>query len=280
MIPKIVNLSVGSAVFNGLKIEFEVNAAYRKLISGATIKVFNLTDDTHSSLNRADEVTLSIGGSSGSEILFFGGLVNKEKIRKGPDIISILHCRAGFSEYENKKIKNTFKKGTTGKQVFDWIKREYKKYEFVITDEDLEKINKKVFPGGLTFPPSKASFIFERFFRIENKIPYKYDNKSIIIGNPKHNSFLISEKTGMVNSPSIGAAVAEVSSVIIPRLRPGDVITIDSRYYTYQGTDKKYYEHQKSSGSGSYILLNYIHRGDSHSEDAMTSRLYLVGAKQ
>lgn len=276
LLPNIVNLTVGELDFSGLRIRFEVNASYQQSIATAVVTVYGMKEGSYSSLKEYDAVRLSVPAKAGEEVLFFGSLINRERFKQNEEIITTIYCNAGFGIYENLQIKNTFKKGTKAETVLSWLKNQFNQYDFILSENAERTINNKIFSNGLTLIAKTGYKALSQFFKTQLKLPFYIDNNVVVVGRPKTNEFFISAESNMIGHPSRDYSTVDVSAILMPRVRPGDFVIVDAKYFNYSAGDKRYVTQQKTTATGSYTVSNYIHRGDTHSTDSMRTDLYLL----
>ncbi len=249
-------------VITNVRITFRCEKTSNQTKNSAVVSVYNLSPDTRAKID-ADEtqITLKAGytDDSGEEVLFVGDVVYTNHRYVAPDTISEIELKDGGTALRDKRLSESFKPGTTAKQVVDKLVAELGLPVKEITADLTE-----AYANGL----SVSGQVSDSLNTILKKLNIEWtvtDGEVQIINKDTANTetaIVLNPGTGLVGVPGfvvndknrLSAAQDKnkklnLQSLLIPKLNPTRKIKLESRVAT-----------------GIYKIDSVVHEGDTHGD--------------
>lgn len=225
----------------GLRTSFEIKKTLSTAENQGTIKIYNINNDTWGLIkgyNETYKVYLVIGYENDTHGIFVGDIEKASRYREGPNWICEIKAKDGQNILQETYINKSYKEDTDIKDILvdlldkgknilkeqtknaiSWLKDNLERGKKVqqglsISGNLLENINKLL-------KPYDASLSIQ-----DDKIQILYDDS-----NNKGTCYIISPDSGLINSPVSKNEGIELKCLIIPMLKPGDLIKVESREY-------------------------------------------------
>jgi hypothetical protein len=274
-------LTIGSRVFENLRVVFEVGAELSELKT-AKFQVYGFRLDTVESFLNLDKVEFDLKSGDGTTRVFSGYLYNLEQRKEGPELVTTIHC---WSVGLKKEVNKTFEVKSTGNQVITWVKEEFQaidsKNVVVISNEANQLISAKVFKSGATYAGGMINSI-DKVMKDIGVVHVIEDNTLRILGQgndyrDSSTTKVSAELGNMIGTPSVTGLDAykraEVSIVLNPLIQVGSKVNVQSQFFTLTGNLSTVVTDIRGA-SGDYWVFSLIHKGDTHS-DLWTTQMQL-----
>lgn len=186
----------------GLRIAFHIQKGSTKSPNKCTVKVWNVSRESRSKIEAVGNVLILKAGyrdDVGLVTLFAGDVAYSFTSKEGPDWITELELLDGLHEFRDRKVSISMAAGATTKQVLQDIAKRF-------------LLPVRAFPEGVQDKQYKEGFAFVGRCRDAMDKACEYmglewsiQNREIQIikkgGTITQTAYLISEDTGMVESP-------------------------------------------------------------------------------
>ena len=115
---------------SGLRIDFDVTKTADTKTNTATVKVYNLSEDTRNQLSTVETPQLVLNAGyvqdSGEEVLFVGDVTNIKHERATPDWISTFECDDGEIALKDNRLSITRVAGASAKEILTTLINSFK----------------------------------------------------------------------------------------------------------------------------------------------------------
>lgn len=236
-----------SISFNNLRIEFSIEKTITLDPNQAEISIYNLNQSHRAliSTKKYNYVRLFVSYNSDDlRLLFSGDVVKVENKRKQLDFITTLHCADGFEAFSDKFISKTITSASDSDVVTHASENmNLKFYKFDLPQD-------RVLPRGkVMFYDTKKSL--EIVAKNNDAQCSVQDNQILILPKSKalkgEDGFILSESTGMIDSPQKTDTGVNVVSLCNPHFKVGSLVRIKSIIKEL---------------SGDYKIVKIVHSGD------------------
>ena len=253
-----------------LRIRFRCEKTNESNPNGSKIEIFNLAPTTRSMVEgKNTRVKLQIGylgvpqksstglnvtGTKGNVEGVFVGNVTKavHKVEGGekPDIITTLEVADGGNRFRNARLDKGYPPNTNLQQVYDDLIQ-----ELGLGKGAIKGIPDKQYSNGLTL----SGLVRDHLDTLSkaNKLEWSIQDETLQIIPQQEGattSFVdLNPDTGLIGSPSKTDKGVEFNSLIQPKLRPGALVKLTSRFVT-----------------GTFKVRKVVHEGDSHQGDFLS----------
>lgn len=251
-----------------VRIAFRCEKTTKQTKNSATLSIYNLAAPTRAKIDKDDaQITIKAGytDDSGEEVLFFGDVVYTNHRFVSPDIISEIELKDGANALRDKRLSESFKPGTTAKQVIDKLVS-----ELGLPVREITADLNEAYANGLsiTGPVADSLNTILKKLNIEWSVTdgeiqivdeFAANTDTAIVLNPKTGliglpGFVVDEKNKLKNAQDKNKKL-NIQSLLIPKLNPSRKVKIESRIVT-----------------GLYRIDSVTHEGDTHG-DKWTSDL-------
>lgn len=249
-------------VIDTVRITFRCEKTTNQTKNSAVLSIYNLAEATRAKID-ADgaQITIKAGYTedSGEEVLFVGDVVYTNHRFVSPDIISEIELKDGGNALRDSRFSESFKPGTTAKQVIDKLAKALGLPIKEITAELSE-----AYANGLSISGQVGDSlnVLAKKFNFEWTVT---DGETQIIKKDTANTetvIVLNAGTGLIGFP--GRVVDDknklkaaqdpnkklnIESLLIPRLNPTRKIKLESKIVT-----------------GLYKIDSVTHEGDTHGD--------------
>lgn len=254
-----------SIEISNLRIKFSIRHTHDKTPNKATISIYNLNPSHRNQIvnKQYSKVALSVGyGSPDNCRLLYSGQITKPKVlRQGLDYTTEIECDDGATDYRNAFMNVTLSAGCTHSDVLDQCLKTMTDVEPGVVGLD----------GDVTLPRGRVCY--GKTHRFLSQIcnhhfsEYSIQNGRLIILKADYcqpgEAVVLSQETGMINSPRVTNNGLEVTCLLNPSIQVGGIIRIDSIVDDYDGD---------------YKVTSMESTGDTHDND-WTNKLTAVNGK-
>ena len=232
----------------GLRITFDVDSSTESTPNPAKISVYNLKKSTRSLLEaKGTRIILEAGYVNQRGIIWQGDVTKVRNKKDGPAMVTEIDGADGDNAYRNSRIERSFPPGTSTRAVIQALADEM---GFPVASFD--NVPNTSYARGITL----SGLVRKQMDDIcaKNDLDWWIQDETIqivLISKPtKDGTILISPKTGLIGSPYKTDKGIEFKCMILPKLKPGRAVKIESKDY-----------------NGFYKLLKVKPKGDSTQSD-------------
>lgn len=247
----------------GLRIAFDVRKSLQSASNKARVQVWNLAEETRGAIReRHDALEIEAGYEGLSELLYAGEILHAAHPRSGPDVVTSLECGDGAESFRSAQLAKTFRRG---ERVVNVIEAAAKKLTEPIEDEPDDPLTwgprpKPTKPSRVSLRGADAdltaleadlaaqgiSTVLRRPLSVNGSAKdvldslgrtYRFD-WSVQDGALQVVSYgraltgeavSLSPSSGLLGDPTPTEAGVKLVALLIPRIRPGAVLDLDSR---------------------------------------------------
>lgn len=246
------------------RVTFEILHDFGGFNSFCDIAINNLTYSTAAkAFKKGSKISIRAGYEDFEDIIFTGFVKNILRESANPGIITRIVCKSGT--VEPKSINKTMGVGVGVVTAFKEIAAAMG-YPLIINSSDFADTPK--FKTGKSLNGDPRAILDE----MANSYGFNYiveNGKLIIVKNGKTRNttpHIVSQFTGMEGIPEITEIGVDVVVRLEPKLKIGGVITIESKFKTFNFSNIYYQDVKESDGTGNYKIMKIAHSGDSHGD--------------
>lgn len=244
------------------KIEFQIDKSISSTQNTATIKIWNLKEETRNALGKElDEVILEAGyqppgGSDNIGIIFQGNIRDVEHTRDGGvDIVTTLSNGDGDKAIRSATTSKSYKKGTPVKEVVDDLQKDLEKQGVKRGEQKLpENLGEFKRPYATVGSVKEELDTLSRgkgfYWSIQNGVCEIIPGDGFIGG-----IILLNKESGLVDVPTITDNGVKVEALLNPDLRPNRRVKIESDVL------------QMNAANGEYRISECTYSGDNRDGD-------------
>lgn len=254
---------------NDLRVAFDILKTVQSQSNKATIDIYNLAQSTRDRLHTAGDVlTIEAGYVDLVEQLYEGQITKGSSGRSGADFVTTLECGDGDDTFSTQTVEQNFR---AGERVRDVIKRVAAEFTKPIPDPDdavkfgppPPKNKKKTIPSRIQFRSIDAdlsalevdlldagfSIVLRRAFSVAGNAAEVMDKlarmwrfdwsvQDGVFQLASYGRALVGEsvrltpETGLLGSPLKTDDGCQFVALLIPQIRPGVLVTIESATLT------------------------------------------------
>lgn len=256
-------LTVGTIEITGLRFTFRVHRSLKPNANTCEACIYNLNPDHRSQLEQLSAVPVSLvaGYVGQTSQIFLGDLRVAFATISGTDIISKISGGDGEKAIATTRISQNFRKGTPQNQLL------VKAIVAAFTEQEIGAGNLSDFLSANPPSPAVASSIlhgsaFRELNHLVQAAGWEWSIQQSKLQFLKKTTALpgqalsVSQKTGMVGSPSVDSSakqpVLTVTTLLIPDVNPGRLLVLDS---------------ENSRLNGAYRIETVDSSGDTHGQE-------------
>lgn len=230
-----------AVAYDSLKTTFEIDKTTEFNSNKGKISLHNLDAETRKKFTKGDLIRLKAGYYNLTEIIYFGEIITVTHERKGADVITTFLCGDSENSIVNSHFEKSYPEGTTAVEIVKELAEALGvDIGIVIGIEDIS------FGSGISLTGT-VGHCLKRILQKQN-LEYSVQNGSLqIIPKSKHTgeeAVLLTPQTGLIGVPSQGTDCFKFKSLILPRLKPGRLIQVQSE------TVNGYFKIRKSKFEG------------------------------
>lgn len=244
------------------RIAFLVQHDYGDHQQFAEIQIFGLSGETEKRIySEFRTVSLQAGYQQLYGPIFKGQLINIERGRSGADKYVRLFCTSGGKQIAQTYVNLVFAQGVPLNDMIRRCAETFGKPVIFIGDFNEQRTSDNhVFNGGTVSVLKRLSKIHGFRWAIEEDAVYIIRNGQTRDGE----IFRISSTSGMIDSPKVTETAVIADMSLMPSLRIGSRIKIESANPKFVTSGNYWYEIPRSIGEGIYSISRLVHSGDSH----------------
>lgn len=245
-------LTIGPRVWTDLRVAFKVVRSIAKTPNPAEIAIYNLGPESRGLAEvKGQRVVLAAGYEGSAEVIFSGQITRAEHRKQGPDLSTTIRCRDGHDAW-NAYTRRAYRRGAANLTLVLAIAKDM---GLVVPPAVLAQISGTQFgPVAFNGRSHGSLDVLLRSLGFEWSIQSGLLQVMPIGASTSQGTVLLSEKTGLVGSPSImenGRVMVE--SLLQPGIRPGRIVLLRS-----------------VSRNGEYKAERVTHTGDTHGQQWTT----------
>lgn len=248
-------------VIDKLRVSFSITKDIQSKPNPAEISVYNLTREHINELltGKYKQASLAVGYESLT--LLFAGDISKVRVKRdGLDFVLTFECGDGLTKYLGSRSQVTIKSGSTDQQLIEQLQKDLN-----IQAGAVETINKAKYPRGQVLNGDTRALL-DRIAKTNNAQWSIQDGKLVFLPITHATSddiVVLSQDTGMVNSPEHTDSGLEVQCLLNPNIKVGGLVQIKSIFSYFDGQ---------------YKVVKVEHSGDNIGGDWLSS-LTVIGGK-
>jgi hypothetical protein len=254
-----------------LRVAFEVKKGDTETPNEATIRVWNLADETMQRARREfDRVVLEAGYQDNSGVIYAGNIIGKRIIHEnGVDAVLELTCGDGDEAYVGAVVSKTLAAGSTPKDVIGEVQNSFGEYG--VQQGEIQEL------GGERLPRGKVMFGMTRRYAREAAYTTDtswsiQDGKLTVVkreGYLSGEAVVLTSETGLVGAPEQTNDGLKVRCLLNPRIRVNGRVKIDNASVqeakAQAGKDAK--QPAALNSDGFYRILQIAYVGDTRGQD-------------
>ncbi len=280
MFDRLISVDVDGLIPDGLRIVFKIEKSLVGYPNLGNIKIYNMSHDSRSKISeKGQEIKVNAGYADMIEnsipLLFSGDIINVIHKYIAPDWVTEIFAGDGANVLGSGAVNKSYSPGTTIEEITkDVIK-------------NVENTSKKLaigfFDGVKNCLSGKRSIL--RQFQISGSIMAALNflakecgfdwsvNDGVAEVFPKGQPvsdvapIIINQFTGMIGSPERTEVGVDVKSLLLPTLKLGRTIRIESKSEELNVGNLFFRKVPKIKNDGVYRIDKIIHTGDTHSND-------------
>lgn len=266
-----IEVTIGTKLITGLKMEFKVLKTLDKKPNTAEVKIYNLSSATRATFQKPKLPALIMAGYDNYISQVFSGYLREPSTQQtGTDIITTFTAGDGEVPTREARINKSFAKGITLDKVIKELGSSLEAAGIHI-GEVLGKLN------GSKINEAVSQFVngcvlngntWEVFTNMLSRTGYEasiQDGNLQILELGKANdakSVLLERSTGLIGSPEKGKkGIIKARSLLQPSIYPGRAVQIKAHYDMVA---------EKYGIEGFYRCIKVSHIGDTHGNDWYT----------
>lgn len=232
------SITIGNIKATGLRIVFDIEKTdLGREANKASISIYNLNESNQVASQSKDTlITLKIGYGDNLDQLFVGNMNKSVTKRQGADMVTTLTTGDGEKALREGRVDKSYAAGysvkTTIKEVADTFKEAGEVIVGDLTGRLLGVADKKV-QTGLTLSGMAKDVMDDLVGKLD--IEWSIQDNDFQLLKPdegtQEEAVLLTPQTGLLGIPvKRGDDGVEFVSLIIPKIRPGRLVTIHSKH--------------------------------------------------
>lgn len=247
--------------FSGLRVNFSIEKGRLPNPNTSKIQIYNLSKSSRSFVEQKNQVLIlevgyaPPGAEPVHELIASGDVKKISNEKNGVDWLTTFELGDGEVALQETLINKSFEAGAS---LTKMIKETAKSFGKAVNN--ISGITEKTFKSGVTLSGS-AKQIMSELVESGGAEWSIQDDEIMVLGKREttaEEAILISENTGMIESPVKTDDGIEVQSLLLPRIRPGRKIMIESAgtfFDAQRGTSRPF--------TGEYSVRKVTHTGDT-----------------
>ncbi len=231
---------------DGLRVKFRVEQSSEPTANKARVEIYNLSKANRERVEKPGNYLILRAGYQGLTGRVFEGDVPSGGVlttKSGPDYITVFECADGQKALTETMVNQSFKPGTNIKDVFKTVVG-----SFGLAQGPQVGLKDETFLQGLSLS-GKASDILTTItskqglqWSVQDGVLQIYPKGGSVGGT----AVFLSSNTGLIESPKRGDKKIEIRSLLQSRIRPGQLVVLDSAFL-----------------KGQFVVQKVIHEGDT-----------------
>lgn len=237
---------------DGLRIKFEIEKTDESYPNKAKISVYNLNPSSRAEVEKKGlALVLSVGYGLELEDIFNGDIARPITELEGPDYVTTFEVGDGEKSFQSSRVDVAYKEGTSFKDIFQGLATSLGQ-----TIKDFSQVGPEKILNGLTLSGLSRTHLDE--LTAKNGLEWSIQDNALQIikkgGSTNEQAVFLSSDTGLIGIPKKKAEGIEFNSLLMPKLRPGRKVQIQSKFI-----------------SGVFRCEKVTHKGDTHENDWFTT---------
>lgn len=247
--------------FTGLRVSFSIEKSSTSNPNTSKVQIYNLSPSSRSFVEQKQQVLLLEVGYAPPGVEPFLEGISSGDIRKvtnernGTDWLTTFELGDGELALQEAQLNKSFEAGASLTKMIRETAQSFGK-----AVNNISGITEKTFKSGLMLTGSSKDNM-DKLVATGGSEWSIQDDEVIVLGKRETTSeeaILISERTGLIGSPVKREEGVEFTSLLIPRLRPGRRIKIESKATFFDSNIG-----QSRPFTGEYRVRKAIHTGDT-----------------
>ena len=236
-----------ASLFDGLHIKFKVEKNYIGQPNRMDLSIYNLSATTRRGLQGQGSFVRLLAGYQSDfpnlPIVFQGNARNIEHVREGSDWVTRIQCGDGETAYRFGIANNTFPPGTTSSSIAIYLAQQFKQGDPL--NIDITAFVNKAPTIAYPYAAFSSGFSVQgnAFEELSRLLGGKYtlsiqdgELRALQASDYVPTGYRLSASTGLLGSPEHGTpnlanlpTVLKLNCLLNPRIKPGDLVTVDSQ---------------------------------------------------
>lgn len=229
-----------SIQINNLRISFNIEHSHDKKPNRATFRVYNLNSSHRHQIvaKQYTRIVFSVGYGAldDTRVLYSGQITKPQAERSELDIVTVMECDDGATDYRKATMNVTMAAGSTHSDILAQCVGSMSSVTpgVIGIDGDVTLSRGRVCYGMTRDYISQVTRHHDADWSIQNgrliilKADYCQPDEAVVL----------SQSTGMINSPRVTNGGLEVSCLLNPEIQVGGLIRVDSIIDEYDGDYK------------------------------------------
>ena len=255
-----------SIEITNLRVAFSVEKTLTSEPNPAVIRVWNLNSSNRNLITSKiyNRLSLSVAYQDDElRMIYKGDITDVVTLRDGTDFITEMTCGDGHAAYTKAKVNKTLKAGSTDKDIMNEASKSMGAEKGVVSlPKDRALPRGKVITGN-------ARDVMHKVGRNNNADWSIQDGQMTVLPKDKvlsdNEGFVVSQTTGMINSPEKTDNGLQITMLCNPALRIGGLVRVESIIKEY---------------NGDYKITDIEHAGDLLGNDWYTKIICIGGNYQ
>lgn len=265
----IIPIDEEAIVIRNLRINFEIRKSVISAPNLAKVTLFNLSQKTLSSIQKKfTKVILNVGYGNDLKMLYKGEIRNVFQSRNGVDTLTTFYAGDGERAWQNASLNKTYDKTVSPDIVIKDIIKTFINVDPSLASgsiETISNISDKLL--GQTLSGSSKDIL--NTFADEYGFDWSIDDGKINVINTDsylkaNEAVLITNSTGMINSPILTEIGVDVTTLLNPRLIPNNLFKIESIGADVQMGNLFFRNIKRTKAEGIYKIQETIFKGDNY----------------
>jgi hypothetical protein len=236
----------------GLRVKFSIEKSDESYPNKASISIYNLNPSSRAEVEKKGlALVLSVGYGLELEDIFNGDIARPITVLEGPDYVTTFEVGDGEKAFQSSRVDVTYKEGTSMKDIFQGLATSLGQ-----TIKDFSQIGPEKILNGLSLSGLSRSHLDE--LTAKSGLEWSIQDNALQVikkgGSTNEQAVLLSPESGLIGIPKKKAEGIEFSSLLMPSIRPGRKVMLQSKFI-----------------SGVFRCEKVTHKGDTHENDWFTT---------
>lgn len=232
---------------DGLRVKFRVEQSDEATPNKARVEIYNLSKANRDRVEKPGNYLILRAGYQGMTSRVFEGDIPESGVlttKNGPDFVTVFECGDGQKSFTESMVNSSFKPGTNIKDVFSTVTD-----SMGFAQGQQVGIKDETFLHGLALAGKSKDQM--NFLTAKQGLQWNVQDGVLQIypvgGSVGGVAVLLSPETGLIDSPKRGDKKIEIKSLLQAKIRPGQLIQLNSSFL-----------------KGQFVANKVIHEGDTH----------------
>lgn len=235
--------------YSGLRLRFKIIKTSDSKPNKSNVQVYNLTKETRTLAEKKGQVfILSAGYETTEEVLFSGDVARIITELDGPDYVTTFEAGDGEKAFQTARLEKSFQEGVDIKDVFNDLITSLGK-----TIKDISSVKSSKIVNGISLSGLSRTHMDELTNRYGLEWSIQDGGVQILESKKatKESAIFLSVDSGLIGVPKKKEdGSIDLVSLLQPQIRPGRIISLESKFIT-----------------GQFVCRKVTHTGDTHGQD-------------